>query len=98
MKGERLVTVKFAEHCAWRATYVSVRGSQVLHFGVDPHNGVRPTFFWGLRVARGWSWGGRFALPWVRWTYPASPLRLALYRASSRFWHKVDGRYGWGSR
>jgi hypothetical protein len=36
-------------------------------------------------------------LPYMHWHHPMGGVRLALYKLSSRFWHNMDGRYGWGS-
>lgn len=93
---------------AWRALYFYVAGRQVLHFGVSPDSGVKPTFFGGVSLGpyevRGRRWNGkslnwRIQLPVIRWRYATrSKALMAAYRVQSRFWHQMDGRYGWGSK
>jgi hypothetical protein len=77
---------------AWRARYLYVNERKVAHIGIDPTGSHGPQMF-GSLLGRSF----RFGLPHVRWQYPASPLRMRLYKASSHFWHMMDGRYGWGS-
>jgi hypothetical protein len=42
----------------------------------------------------------RIPMPYVPWRYvmrsPAGSLRMRAYQLSQRFWHGMDGRYGWG--
>ncbi len=98
--------IQFSEKCAWRATYLkTATGFQFFHFGVDPHDGVKPKFFGALTIRKpGWKpgdraivhWHWRIALPWVAWgsTYRKPRwLWLPLYQVVRRFWHNVDGRY-----
>lgn len=102
------ITIQFAERCAWRAFYISrttmadgYGRHQFLHMGVDPKDGVRPQFFGSIgnpwnRRGRSLRW--RLPLPRVAWKFPAGPVHRACYRLSSKFWHGVDGRYGWGTK
>ena len=85
--------VQTAKGCAWRAVYLRVNGRQVAHIGVDPNNGVTPQAFGGVG-----SRSFRFMLPRLSWRMNAGPTYTRLYRLSSAFWHKVDGRYGWGTK
>lgn len=94
--------VAFAAGCAWRAIYISLNGKQVAHIGVDPNNGTRPQAFGGIAGGRtsetNWSHAFRLNLPTLRFKHPMSPLRSKAYGVVHTFWHKVDGRYGWGSK
>jgi hypothetical protein len=104
------VKIEFADHCAWRAFYVSRANTsdgygrhQFLHLGIDPStsSSIGPALFGGVVNPwnrRGWAFHWRVKLPCVRWKCPASPLRRWLYGLSSRFWHGLDGRYGWGRK
>jgi len=78
---------------AWRARYLYVNGAKVAHIGVDPNNGVTPQCF-GSLLGRDF----RFGLPTLRWKTDMGKLHLAAYKVVNRFWHNVDGRYGWGSK
>lgn len=92
MAGKKLIEVLNGGGAAWRARYVHVRGRQWVSFGIDPNHGTWPQAFGN--VGR---WSFRFGLPRVAWRYPMSPARSVAYRLSSRFWHNMDGRVGWGS-
>jgi len=80
-----------ANGSAWRAVYLFVNDRQVAHLGVDPNDGVKPVAFGGVL-----SHGFRVGLPHVPWRSNAGSMYVRAYKASSMFWHKVDGRYGWG--
>lgn len=90
------VTITTANGCAWRAVYLRVGDRQVFHAGVDPNDGTRPVFFASVAGLG----SIRVGLPYVPWAWAsrtgyAAPVMLA-YRLSSRFWHRVDGRYRGG--
>lgn len=90
--------IQFADRCAWRAVYFSTvtnnQRRQFMHFSIDPSDCyVKPTFSGSCGR---WHW--RIRLPVVRWVPNAGPLRRAFYQASARFWHGMDGRFGWGTR
>lgn len=104
MFGFRVTTSKGA---AWRASYFYCRGTLFAVCGVDPGQcGLKPELFLGLPI--GWYtscaglrmprlWRVRLPLPRVPWrwcmaTGYARPV-VALYKLSSRFWHRMDGRY-----
>jgi hypothetical protein len=40
----------------------------------------------------------RLPLPYLPWRSSAGKLYREAYKLSSRFWHNMDGRYGWGSK
>lgn len=93
-------SVKTAGGAAWRARYLYRDGSQVARIVLDPHDGIRPTLCLAI-VIRKRDLALRLPLPWIPWrwcmaTRYARPV-VALYKAAARFWHNVDGRYGWGS-
>lgn len=94
-----MIRIAFADGCAWRAVYFYYRHSdglmrKFLHLSIDPSDCyTRPTF--SGSVGR-WSW--RIRLPVVRWKPNAGPVRRVMYSLSSRFWHGMDGRHGWGSK
>ena len=88
----------------------SAHGQQLGRVVLDPNWGVRPTL--KVAVPVGWytSCAGvrcvrqveaRIVLPYIPWrwcsaTRYARPV-VALYKASQWFYHKLDGRYGWGA-
>lgn len=81
------VSVRFAERCAWRATYLYFRGREVAHVGVDPTSDGGPEVFAAL--------GGRTLrrrVPCVRWRVGRGPVRLALYRRQQALLRRLDGR------
>lgn len=83
--------IAFANRCAWRAFYIYLdSGRKIAHLGIDPTADRGPTCFGSIA---GFSW--RFGLPHFKWKYPCSPIRMAAYRLSQRFYHGLDGRYGW---
>lgn len=87
------VEVVGAGGSAWRGRYLYVNDRKVAHLGVDPDHGVKPRLFGSVM-------GKEFhlPLPTLHFKSPASPLRMATYKAVHRFWHNVDGRYGWGTK
>lgn len=90
--------IAFAEHCAWRATYVYVNGHQVARIGIDP-DWSRASVFGA--IAYGW-WkrpcdGARFPrlfefrirIPFMAWKADGWYIRQAW-----RNWIiSLDGRY-----
>jgi hypothetical protein len=97
-----------ARGCAWRGRYL-YRGQHLLaRFVIDPNNGnSSPTL--GFAFPVGWRTAGsgmicprlvegHIPLPSVAWRINMSPARLRAYQLSAWFWHKMDGRYGWGSK
>jgi hypothetical protein len=106
-----MFSVTTASECAWRGLYVYVRGRQLARVTLDPNNGTKPTLTVALPI--GWyrSCTGeihprliapRIPLPYIPWrwcmaTGYARPV-LAVYKASQRLYHNLDGRYGWGSK
>lgn len=100
--------LKKAEHCAWRGRYLyTSKGTLVARATLDPNHGIAPN----LRIALplGWyrSCAGdlyprlreiRIPMPWVRYRPNMGRLRSWLYQKAQWFWHKMDGRYGWGSK
>lgn len=90
--------VSFAAGCAWRAIYLYLNERQIAHIGVDPNNGTRPQAFGGIAIPKVWDKSFRVGLPTLRFKHPMSPVRSKAYSLVHTFWHKVDGRYGWGSK
>lgn len=104
---KRRLRVLKAEGCAWRARYLYFGDKQLARIGVDPADGVKPILFGAAPV--GWyrSCAGliyprlldlRIPLPHVPWRTNASRLERWAYRASSRFWLRVDGRWSYYHR
>ncbi len=93
-----MIKVSFAERCAWRAVYIYLQGKQVAHLGVDPRDGVRPQVFGGIAGGvtseTNWSHSFRLNIPTLRFKHPSTALYSKAYSLTSRFWHKVDGRFG----
>jgi hypothetical protein len=90
--------VMFAEKCAWRAIYFYIGQRQVFHVGIDPSYSYGPNLFGGLELSwltyyKRW----RIIIPHIRWRSGMNRFKLAIYRRQQWFWHKIDGRYGWGS-
>lgn len=104
------ITMTFAvNYCGWRAVYLSRALSdgcesahQFFHVGIDPNNGTRPQMFGAIaspfkrRGPGSFHLKFRFGLPHVPWRYydALGPVSRVAYRISSRFWHRMDGRYG----
>lgn len=88
--------VAFAEGCAWRGVYLYRDDHQVARLVLDPAPHA-PTLS-GLFAGAEW----RVQLPHVSWAEVAeseyAPEVLAVYRAEQWLLHRLDGRYGWGSR
>ena len=92
--------ITFADRCAWRAVYIYTARPRfgrhttlVAYLGIDPYDG-RPEVFGGLL-----DWSFRFKVPGVvRWRHPMSAWRLKVYGWQQWFFHRLDGRYGWGRR
>ena len=94
----KIIEIERAKGCAWRALYVRVNGTQVVHIGVDPNNGTRPQMFGGFFLSREKQGRFRFRLPTVHWhDAQKSEHHMRAYCVMRDFWHNVDGRYGWGS-
>ena len=91
----RKFSVKSAQGCAWRARYVYAF-SRVPRFyiGIDPMN-YKPNIFGGWFVHRNMQGKFRFRLPTIRWKYPCGRFWLMAYKVNARFWHNMDGRWGW---
>jgi hypothetical protein len=100
--------ITFASMAAWRALYIARANTsdgygrhQFFHIGIDPNDGIRPTLFGGFVNPwnrRGFSFRWRVPLPHVKWKNGGgSRFHLFLYGISHKFWHKMDGRFGWGT-
>lgn len=91
-----MITIERARGCAWRALYVFTgRGwsrRQLAHIGIDPTRSGGPVLFFGAGYRN-----GRLRLPYVSWPFymrwQRVPGMRLLYRLSSTFWHRMDGRY-----
>jgi hypothetical protein len=87
------IEIKTAEGCAWRARYLYINGQQVAHVSIDPRDGTDPQCSGSLG-----RFSFRFRLPRIPWRMATrNTLFMHAYQASQRFWHGVDGRYGWGT-
>ena len=91
------VEVETGRGAAWRARYLRINGTQRCYIGVDPNDGVTPQLFGGYFLHRELQGSFRIPLPTVRFKHPCSPLEARVYGIVRRFWHNMDGRYGWGS-
>ena len=91
----RKFSVRLAKRCAWRAVYI-YGFSRVprLFIGIDPDRN-KPTVFGGWFLHRNKQGTFRFRLPTIRWKYPHGRFWLMAYKVNARFWHGMDGRYGW---
>lgn len=87
------IKIATAEGAAWRARYVYLDARKIAHIGVDPTASKGPQAFGSIAGHE-----FRFNLPTLRYANNMSPLRLRLFKLSQRFWHNMDGRYGWGSK
>lgn len=88
-----MFTIRFSERCAWRAVYLYRAASdgsqrQLAFLSVDPTTDFGPRF--SGRVGP-FSW--RMPLPRVPWRSNAGPIYRWAATLSSRFWHRLDGRY-----
>ena len=92
----RKFSVTLAKRCAWRAVYI-YGFSRVPRFyiGIDPTTGSGPQLFGGWQITLNRAGSFRFNLPSIHWKHPHGRAWLMAYRVSSRFWHNMDGRYGW---
>ena len=94
--------------CGWRGRYLYVNDKQLARVVLDPGGeGQGPSLKVALPV--GWYtsctkvrcprlWAVRLPLPYIPWSWCwrtgyARPV-MAAYKASSLFWHRMDGRFG----
>ena len=101
----RRFSVRTAGGCAWRARYFYLFGRVPrFYIGINPDHGNKPTLFGGWFINRGpipytksrWRSGKfRLRLPSLRWQYQQKGVRKWAWWLSSRFWHQMDGRWGW---
>lgn len=100
----RFLSIKTAEGCAWRGLYLYLRDKQLGRIVLDPNGGCKPRL--DIAIPVGWYLSCaklryprlfviKIPLPYIKWKWPCGRLRLCLYKLSSRFYHNLDGRYGW---
>jgi hypothetical protein len=102
--------IRTAGGCQWRGIYISFerRPKQFVQFFaiiLDPDNGINPKLILLLPVGSFTNCNGEWPdeqrfeipLPRIAFKYPCSRIRSLAYQFISRFWHNVDGRYGWFS-
>lgn len=90
--------IRFAEHCAWRATYAYVNEKLVARIGIDPGCGKSEIFGafpygWWTRKCDGERFPRLFEF---RFRVPFSTYRTGEWhlRSAWRNWlHSLDGRY-----
>lgn len=95
-----------AERCAWRGRYLYTKnGRQLARITLDPSHGNKPRLTIAFPI--GWykNSAGRhprlktinITMPYLGWKTNMGRIRLRIYKFSQWFWHKMDGRYGWGA-
>ena len=92
----RRLSVRTAGGCQGRARDLYAF-SRVPRFfvGIDPDHGNKPTLFGGWYISRNRQGRFRFRLPSLRWQYQQKGVRKWAWWLSAKFWHHMDGRYGW---